>query len=226
MPSTFFGGGDMHWFVIILFGFLFVGLINPGVFKLKSRWLVFLIFLVLYFVGMSVGRDGKRTEPSKDVVNSAQKTDNKITEIDSKPLNQWVYEESKDEMRGTVTKFAILKSDTTVDFPFPYKGGSYLNIQVRKSAKFGEDVMFVVNKGHLICDYNNCSVNVKFDDGKVTSYPASRAAGGDSTTLFLDGGVSSFVDKLKKSKSIMVEVDFFKHGSEQFSFTNNGLIWN
>ena len=47
-----------------------------------------------------------------------------------------------------------------------------------------------------------------------------------SEVLFLANDISSFVKKIKKSDSVMIEVNFFDHGKEQFKFDVSGLDWS
>jgi len=139
--------------------------------------------------------------------------------------DNWKYEEAADEMRGETSYFASNQSLNTVELDFPYNGGTNLNILLRKDAENGNDIMFAVNKGQLFCSYRDCYVNVKFDDGPVEKVAANEAAAGSSEVLFLANDISGFVKKLKAAKTVMIEVEFFNHGKEQFKFDVSGLEW-
>lgn len=140
--------------------------------------------------------------------------------------SKWQYDESVDEMRGQSSYFAINKSNNVVDLGFPYGQDVDLNIIIRDDAEYGKDVLFAVNKGQLFCSYQDCYVSVKFDDGPVQKLVANEAEAGSSEVLFLANDISSFVNKLKKSDSVMIEVNFFDHGKEQFKFDVSGLDWS
>lgn len=139
--------------------------------------------------------------------------------------SNWQYDESVDEMRGESSYFAINKSTNTVTLDFPYGEGVELNIIIRDDAQHGQDILFAVNKGQLFCSYQDCYVTVKFDDGAVQQIAATEAEAGSSEVLFLAEDVASFVEKLKNSDLVMVEVNFFDHGNEQFKFNVSGLEW-
>ena len=140
--------------------------------------------------------------------------------------SNWEYDNSEDEMRGETSYFASNESINTVELQFPYQGGTKLNILLRDNAKNGKDIMFIVNKGQIFCSYQDCHVNIKFDDGNVQRYETSEAEAGSSEVLFLTNNISGFVKKLKNSKTVTIEVNFYNHGAEQFKFDVSGLEWS
>ena len=140
--------------------------------------------------------------------------------------SNWEYDESEDEMRGETSYFASNESMNTVELQFPYQGGTRLNILLRDNAKHGKDIMFIVNKGQIFCGYQDCHVNIKFDDGEVQRYETTEAEAGSSEVLFLTNNIGGFVKKLKNSKTVTVEVNFYNHGAEQFKFDVYGLEWS
>src|SRR3546814_17051972 len=72
-----------------------------------------------------------------------------------------------DEMRGTVTKTARLTSSNEVNLQFPY-GTVSGYIEVRKRPTDGLNVMFLVDKGQILCrSYSDGHVSVKFDDQPI-----------------------------------------------------------
>src|SRR3546814_7342616 len=64
--------------------------------------------------------------------------------------SKWTYNEQMDEMRGTVTKTARLTSSNEVNLQFPY-GTVSGYIEVRKRPTDGLNVMFLVDKGQILC---------------------------------------------------------------------------
>lgn len=152
--------------------------------------------------------------------------DSTVSEAVPEVKENWTYDETKDEMRGDSTYLATNTSTNTVELEFPYNGGTNLNIVLRKDAEHGNDVIFVVNKGQLFCTYNDCYISVKFDDGPVEKFTTAEAEAGSSEVLFLANNPSGFVKKLKSAQSVMVEVQFFNHGKEQFKFDVSDLNWD
>lgn len=138
----------------------------------------------------------------------------------------WEYDSKTDEMRGESSYFAATTSQNLVELDFPYQGGTDLKIMLRKDAEHGNDVIFLVNKGQLYCTYRDCHISIKFDDGAVEKIETVEAAAGSSELLFLANNPSGFVNRLKSADTVMVEVQFYNHGKEQFKFDVSGLEWS
>ena len=146
---------------------------------------------------------------------------------DTQNLTKWIYEENFDEMRGEKSYFASSISLNSVRLDFPYNSqDTHLSIILRSHANLGNDVVFATNQGQLYCEYRNCYVSVKFDDGPVQKYSTLEASGGSSEVLFLENDLSGFVNKLKSSERVMVEVQYYDRGAEQFKFDVAGLDWS
>ena len=143
-----------------------------------------------------------------------------------KPKN-WQYETSKDEMRGIESRFATTVSTNTVDFDFPYNGGSKLILALRKRGS-EVDVMVSITKGQILCGIQNCEAAFKFDDGAVQSITMSEPDSHASDLLFVayDKTESKIISQLKNSKKLVIEVPFYQQGKKQFAFDVSGLEWN
>lgn len=137
---------------------------------------------------------------------------------------KWQYIEQPDKMRGSILKVALVESENVAVFNFPYHGGSHMSLGLRKSPRSGSSVMLSIDPGQFVCSWDDCSVQVKFDGGKVESVGVSRSADGSHDLLFIDGH-SRFVAKLKKAQTVTVEADFFQSGPRQFEFDVAGLVW-
>lgn len=140
--------------------------------------------------------------------------------------SKWRYEQDKDDLRNATTYMAVLASNNTIDFGFPYNGSS-MDLTLRKDPKYGNDVIFAVNGQFNGCIIESCKITVKFDDGKLESYRMVGSDGGDNSMLFIENNkaMKTFVDKLKKSKKLIVEGNFYNYGKGQFTFDTQGLEW-
>lgn len=110
----------------------------------------------------------------------------------------WQYQEQSDKMRGAKTKHASIDSSNSVQFGFPYGGGSTLELYLRKSPKYGSGVILQISKGQFTC-FMECTVHVKFDGEKIERYGAAGAADGSSNVIFIQA-YSRFVSKIRKAK--------------------------
>ncbi|MBN6078054.1 hypothetical protein HYE59_11120 [Aggregatibacter actinomycetemcomitans] len=140
--------------------------------------------------------------------------------------SEWGYSQKKDEMRDEIGYQAKNTSKNAVDFGFPYSE-SKLNLILRKDPKYGDDIMFIIQRGQFSSCFDGCELIIKFDDQKIEHYSMVGAEGGSSDVLFISGkkNMQQFMDKLRKSKKMIVEASFFDHGKEQFTFYVSGLDW-
>jgi hypothetical protein len=137
---------------------------------------------------------------------------------------KWEYRQDKDEMRGTTSNFANVRSDNEVDLDFPY-GTVHGIIWVRKQATDGLNVMFAVDKGQILCNsFSNSTVSIKFDDKPVKKFACDESNDGESNQVFLRNAAGA-LDGLRHSKKTVIEADFYQQGSQQFVFDTAGLNW-
>lgn len=146
----------------------------------------------------------------------------------------WHATYKNDEMRGTSTKFLQTDSDNSVEFDFPYSGGSNLTLvlrskktQLKKDQKPDDlpvtEALLIISKGQFSCSsYDGCSVSVKFDDGKIQKYSMSGAEDSSSDVIFFDKS-SSFIKGVKSHKKMIIEASFFQEGDKQFKFDLTGI---
>lgn len=132
----------------------------------------------------------------------------------------WEYSDQRDEMRGTVTKYASLESVNELEFDFPYNGGSRGHLVLRKSPEHGLNVMLRMDKGQFTrtSDY----VSVKFDDHPVVRFSTSPPADGRTEVLFISPE-ANFVTRLRKANKVIIEATFFQEGLRQLTFDTKGL---
>lgn len=184
-----------------------------------------LVLLVLAGIGMCAEKSiDSKSSTQSSVTEISQ---NKPTETNIEELKNWQYETSKDEMRGIESKFATTVSTNTVDFDFPYNGGSKLILTLRKRGT-EVDVMVAVSKGQILCGIQNCETAFKFDNGVVQSITMSEPESHSSDLLFIayDKTKSKIISQLKNSKKLVIEVPFYQEGKKQFTFDVSGLEWN
>jgi len=146
----------------------------------------------------------------------------------------WLATYDTDEMRGTSTKFLQTQSDNSVDFEFPYNGGSKMAIilrskkEVLKDSQKAEDlkleeVMLIISKGQYSCtSFDGCEISVKFDNDKIKKYKMNAAANGKSDVIFVSNS-QDFIKNIEKHKKLIIEADFYQAGAKQFKFDLSGF---
>lgn len=130
----------------------------------------------------------------------------------------WEYKSDSDKMTGKKSVEAQVTSDNQLSFGFPYTGQNYGFLTIRQHPQYGLDVLVSITKGQMLCSTYDCTVTVKFDDGKPVTYSGSGPADHSSTTIFLNN-TSRFIAGAKKAKKILVQFNAFRNGSPVLEFT-------
>jgi hypothetical protein len=107
---------------------------------------------------------------------------------------------------------------------FPYSGGVTGTLTLRKSPKFGQDIFLSVDKGQFRCSFGGCTVSIKFDEGKIEQFSAVGPSDGSTNFLFLQP-YKRLVERLRKAKRVIIEVEFYQEGLRQLDFDVTGLNW-
>ena len=129
-----------------------------------------------------------------------------------------------DKIHNKASAWNQLESDNSVEFGFPY-GGQKMTLTVRKTPSSGTNVYVSMRNGQLICDISNgCPIKVKFDTAPPMTFTGRTPSDYSSNTLFLVPE-ERFIAQLRKSKSAVIEVVFYQHGSVQYEFTTTGFEW-
>jgi hypothetical protein len=135
----------------------------------------------------------------------------------------WEYRTRTDQMRGTTTRFAEATSTNKVNFGAPYAGGSTLDLTVRERSQDGLNILFTISKGQFKCS-DGCKFFARFDDGKVLTIAATGSSSGSMDTIFVENE-APFLAELRNSRRLIVEMEFFQEGSNQFTFNTANLKW-
>ena len=187
-----------------------------------------LVFLVVFGMGMCVDKVSTNKHSTGQ---STSKDENAVESLEAKKIESteknWKYDSTKDEMRGIESKYAVAVSSNTVNFDFPYSGGSKLILTLRKKGN-ETDVMVAISKGQFLCGFRGCEAAFKFDDGNIQSITMSDPDNHASDLLFVayDKTEHKIIQQLKNSKKLVIEVQFYREGKKQFIFDVSGLNWH
>ena len=143
----------------------------------------------------------------------------------SSDASSWQYSDQKDDMRGTSEHIAEIVSSNSLNFDFPYSGGSQGTIILKKGSKHGLQVLLKIEKGQFICySFTGGHVAVKFDQGPVQNFRCESTSDGSSNYIFIEPE-SKFVAGLRSARHTTIETEYFKAGNQQLSFNTAGLKW-
>ena len=136
----------------------------------------------------------------------------------------WVYSEYQDDMGRGTTRMAKLVSSNTVHFGFPYKGETHATLKLRRSPKSGQAIMLTVERGQFLSTYTKDFVTVRFDDGELQKFAIGEPEDSTTDVRFIhDNG--TFINQLRRAKSLRIEATFYEEGPQVFEFDVSGLDW-
>lgn len=134
----------------------------------------------------------------------------------------WDISETEDKMTGKKTVYASVDSTNTASFGWPYQGKTRAWLMVRRHPRHGQDVMFGIERGQLVCGSSGCSVLVRFDDHQPIKFGAVGPEDNDSKMLFLTND-KKFVAELRKAKRVRVSATVYQEGQPMFEFDTTGF---
>lgn len=135
--------------------------------------------------------------------------------LSSSAMAEWKYTESRDEMRDVVTKTASLESLPSAD----NGGGTLIVTAVQSGDKSGLSI--AITQGNLGCAEQLCSVNMRFDSGRIIELKAIPADGRPNALYAQDPNL--FVATAKLASQLIIEVPVIRGGRQQFKFELQGL---
>lgn len=136
---------------------------------------------------------------------------------------QWRYDRSDEGMSGKAVISAQVISTNTINLDFPYSGAQHGTLTLRRHPRWGNDVIFRIERGQILChSYGDCTINVKFDDGKVTRLNGNPPEDNSSEVVFIPG-FSTFTKQLPNAKRVKIEVSLYQAGNQVFEFDISGF---
>jgi hypothetical protein len=129
---------------------------------------------------------------------------------------QWQHSSEQDAMRGTQTHFAELYSTTRL----AGSGGQpvALTILVRRAeAKKSDEVLLAIVNAQFSCAHSDCYALVKFGAQAPKKYALSRSTDMSNIILFVERA-ADFLGQLRRSPTVIIEVDVLRGGRQQFAF--------
>lgn len=176
---------------------------------------------------MSLSESPSDTKPSQYVTTTSKTTSQESKTFQTEPkiestINIWQYHTPLDEVSGKFAKTAKLQSNNIVHLDFPYNGGTFATLVVRKHPRDGKNVFVVINKGQLNCQYNNCYISLRFDDGPVLKNFVTEPTDNSNLAFFLSKP-NTIIKNIKNSKKMYIELTFFSQGIHTFEFNTESF---
>lgn len=134
----------------------------------------------------------------------------------------WQTETNTDKMSGKNSVTRSARSVNSFNLSFPYQGQQHARLVVRKHPRWGLDVLVEIERGQLICDFDDCAINVRFDDGPIKSYRVNKPSDQSSQTFFI-ASTPAFLAQLAKAKKTFIELTFFQSSAHTVEFLTEGF---
>lgn len=136
----------------------------------------------------------------------------------------WVEQSYQDDVSGKQAHEVRTPSINSFRLDWPHRMEQRAALVARKHPRWGTDVLVTVQKGQLHCEYRNCYISVRFDDGPVQKFAVTEPADNSSETWFIDSK-SKFLAALRKSKKTYIELQFFRQGNRTVEFATADFPW-
>jgi len=159
--------------------------------------------------------------------NEDKKTDSSLAQYEKSSTTRkenWSYGQQKDEMTENIMYYATCTSTNSHEFEFPYNGGSFLFLILRRINNENK-VIIQISKGQIMTSFSNDQfVRFKFDGGDPIEYTFSSSSDGDSKYAFINHS-NSLIKRLKSAKEIKIDIPLYKEGRPVFNFDVSNLKW-
>jgi hypothetical protein len=137
--------------------------------------------------------------------------------------DKWTYLSKDDPMTSKTAKYAVIESENTVNFGFPYEGPQRGKLTIRDHPSYGHDVIFSIREGQLLChSYEECVIRVRFDEQPAERWSAVGPSDNSATSIFLQNE-SAFVRRLRSAEVVRLQVKVFQEGEPVFEFQVGGF---
>lgn len=185
--------------------------------KKSLIYLLAMLFIVSCNKNASNGNNGKYIDVDSVMLDE---TSNAMDFSDS----CWAYNYVKDNIMNDTTKWALLVSKNQVEQEFPYEGGTYALVTLKKSDKYGKNAIITINQGVIYKAEEDC-IFVKFDSNEPIRYTFLSPSNGSKDKLLIRES-NDFVQRIAKAENIKIELPLYENKKAVFVFhSKQALNW-
>ncbi|GEC78152.1 hypothetical protein [Flavobacterium aquatile] len=191
--------------------------------SIAKGWKIAVTSLISIILIANIGGD-KTTNTTQTIKEETEQTIGTVTvETPIAPTVKWQFSEDVDKMTSKTVNYASIQANEELEFNFPYDGGSVATLTIRK--KDGTiDIYLNVSKGQFNSSYDGGSIRIKFDNDSPKTFSFSAASDGSSDIIFINS-TKTIISKLKTTKQMIIEVEFYNEGLRQIEFDVDGFEW-
>lgn len=225
---------EKTWLVILLCVIFFpVGLY--ALWKnstISQGWKISITIFIGLAVIINLGKDDKKLGETASTITQKDSTSttnsNLETTSQSETLKEtpssWSFSEDVDKMTSKKVSYASVTAKEELQFEFPYNGGSVATLTVRK--KDGANNIYLqITKGQFNSTYDGGNIRIKFDQNPPKRYSFSPASDASTDIIFINS-TKDIISKLKSTKTLIIEAEFYNEGNRQIEFDVAGFTWD
>jgi hypothetical protein len=133
-----------------------------------------------------------------------------------------MYSETVDAASGKASRQFMVSSTNMIELGFPYMGPQRGHLEVRQHPRWGQAVIFSVDRGQIVsCGSYRRGVTVRFDES-VDHWACAEPEDGSNTSVFINRD-EAFIKRMKKAQVTVVSVLFYQQGEFSFEFKTAGF---
>lgn len=137
-------------------------------------------------------------------------------------LQSWQYSEFEDKMTSGIQYYAQVEAKDLLHFDSPYEGGSTASMIIRN--KNGINKIYVkISEGQFNLNSSSIRWRIRFDEAQPEKHLVIRANDGSSNIVFINYDL--LINKLRSSKGMILEAEFYQEGLRLIEFNTSGLKW-
>ncbi len=136
----------------------------------------------------------------------------------------WIYAENEDKMTSKKIYNAYIEAKEDLSFSFPYNWGSTPSIVLRNKDGVN-DMMLKVTKWQFMTGVYGGNVRIRFDAEQPIKVNFTNTSDGSNDTIFIES-TNNMISRMKKSKKIIVEAEFYNEGNRLMEFEVAWLKWD
>lgn len=182
---------------------------------LKAVVIGLLAFFALTIIIVAI-TDSEKEDSEKDdnaTISTAVQEENKSV---------WASSFYVDEMSGDTTFVKSVQSENTINFSFPYTGGSTFELIVRQKKGKDPEILLSTDNGQFMYSFSSDYLRVKFDENEPFNVTYNTPSDGSATVIFLKS-TSRLIKELKKAQKVKIEAPFFQDGRQVIEFEVDGF---
>lgn len=121
---------------------------------------------------------------------------------------RWSYSVQNDDMSSRPIHSAILFSRNSFELDFPYQDPQRGTLHLRRHPKHGTDVIVSLERGQILCRFDGCRHDVRFDERNAAAWTMLEPKSNESDFVFVRDA-QSFVRQMRESKLVRVQLKLF-----------------